>query len=366
MYVEKQTAATGQARSETNAASAALADIYPLLCAADWSPAVLGKWLPAVAEQAHALDPAQRTDWLLGLRSAWQRHGWAFASRSRELLFEVAAYWSDWRLVLAVAEAIAGQRTLNTTETLHCIDALWQLGDTGQALQSARRLCLGAPGYVEAANRYFDLLAWSDWLERHPFGPALNAAADEIYLEPLGHHHLSAFAWQYHDPSIAQLCCLPQFDSDGQWHQWVDETAAYGDQLVFAVLHEEWGFVGTVSLVLHEGVGFFYYWIGPDFQGYGLGPKAVNLMLDMASESCGMHTCYAKVFEYNRASQRGLEKLGFEKLVVSAAPPHDDELFYRWGHPVAHDETVRELKRLMQSMESDIKITSFDVQALGS
>lgn len=74
------------------------------------------------------------------------------------------------------------------------------------------------------------------------------------------------------------------------------------------------------------------------------------MMLTMARESCGMHTCYAKVFECNRASQQGLEKLGFEQLIVSATPPHDDELFYRYGHPAAHDETVRELKRLMRKI----------------
>lgn len=366
MYVEKQPAVTGHVDSAVNYAPSTLADIYPLLCEADWSLAVLGKWLPAIAEQAHTLDPAQRTDWLLGLRSAWQHHGWAFTQRDRERLFEVAGRWGDWRLLLSIAEAIAGQRSLDTCETLQCIDALWQLGDTEQARQSARRLCLSDPACGDAANRYGDLQAWAAWLARHPFGATLTAADDGLYLEPLGHHHISAFARQYYDPAIAQLCCLPQFDSDEQWHRWVDEVASYGDQLVFSVLHEEWGFVGSVSLVLHEGVGFFYYWIGPDFQGHGLGPKAVNLMLALARESCGMHTCYAKVFEYNRASQRGLEKLGFERLMVSALPPHDDELFYRYGHPAGHDEAVRELKQLTKLMGSDIAIASFDVRVARS
>lgn len=361
MYVEKQPAVDAHPDGAANTVLSTLEEIYPLLCEPDWSLNALSKWLPAIAEQTHTLNPAQRTDWLLGLRASWQRHGWAFTQRDRERLFEVAGHWGDWRLLLSVAEAIIGQRPLATSETLQCIDALWQLGDTEHALQYARRLCLGNPACGDAANRYTDLQAWVDWLDRHPFGATLTAADDGLYLEPLGHHHISAFARQYYDPAIARLCCLPQFDSDEKWHQWVDEVSSYGDQVVFAVLHEEWGFVGSVSLVLHEEVGFFYYWIGPDFQGNGLGPKAVNLMLAMARESCGMHTCYAKVFEYNRASQRGLEKLGFERLAVSAAPPHDDEFFYRWGCPSTHDETVRELKRLMLLMGSDIGIVSFDM-----
>ena len=46
----------------------------------------------------------------------------------------------------------------------------------------------------------------------------------------------------------------------------------------------EWGFVGSVSLVMHGEVGFFYYWIGRDFQGYGIGPEAVQLLLQAARE----------------------------------------------------------------------------------
>jgi len=48
-------------------------------------------------------------------------------------------------------------------------------------------------------------------------------------------------------------------------------------------------------------------------------------------------------------------------MAISAEPPHDDELFYRYGYPSTHEEIVRELKQLMVAMGSDIEIASFDM-----
>lgn len=336
-------------------------EIYSVLCATDWSVSEISKWLPAMTVRSHTIDPSQRTNWLVGLRSAWQNHGWAFTQRDREQLLELSNRWDDWQLALSVAEAISVQRPLSETETVCCLDALWRMGETEQSLQLARRLCLSAPGSSTAVQRYNTVQGWKQWLAGHPFATLLTAEDEGIYLEPLGHHHLAAFAWQYHDPDIARLCCLPNFKDADEWCRWLDENASYGDQLTFAVLHRDWGFIGSVSLIMHAGIGFFYYWIGPDFQGNGFGPRAVELMLAMAQEACGLYVCYAKVFGYNTASRRGLEKLGFEEMAISAEPPHDDELFYRYGYPSTHEEIVRELKQLMVAMGSDIEIASFDM-----
>lgn len=356
MYVEKQVAVDDRQDSPAIAAPTALTDIHPLLCEADWSLVVLSKWLPVIAKQAHTLAPVQRTDWLLGLRSAWQRHGWAFSLGDRERLFEVAAHWGDWHLVLAVADSIAGQRPVHVTEMLHVIDAFWQLGDTERALDIARRLCLSEPANIMAVRSYAALQEWLDWLTRHPFAPLLSAVDGSLYLEPLGHHHLPDFAWQYFDPDIAKLCCLPVFESDAHWHRWVAENDGFGDQLSFVVLHNDWGFVGSVNLIQHDGVGFVFYWIGADFRGHGLAAQATALLLEMARQTTGLHTCYAKVFEYNGASCRTLERLGFERAEVRAESPHEDEVFYRQGPLVGEAYIVAELTTLLKNMDSDVVI----------
>lgn len=133
-------------------------------------------------------------------------------------------------------------------------------------------------------------------------------------------------------------------------------TYGYGDQVVFAVLHREWGFVGSVSLILHRGAGFFYYWVGADFQGRGFGPEAVSILLRLARDVYGMRTCYAKVFSGNHRSQRGLSKLGFRPMSVQAALPDDDERFYRLGVDVPEAAANRELQTLLKDMGSELRV----------
>ena len=115
------------------------------------------------------------------------------------------------------------------------------------------------------AGMHAQLQAWRGFVDAR--APPIED--ETLRLEPLGHHHCADFAWQYWDPDIARLCCLPVFADDAAWHRWLDECWGYGDQRLYAVLHRDWGFVGSVSLTLHEDLGFFYYWIGSRFPGAG-------------------------------------------------------------------------------------------------
>lgn len=53
------------------------------------------------------------------------------------------------------------------------------------------------------------------------------------------------------------------------------------------------------------------YWLVPDEHGEGYATEAVSLLLDHAFRTRGLHRVYARVFEFNDASQGLLEKLGF-------------------------------------------------------
>ncbi|GAB2182334.1 hypothetical protein DLREEDagrD3_25570 [Denitratisoma sp. agr-D3] len=214
---------------------------------------------------------------------------------------------------------------------------------------------LAKPRNLVFVSIYRSLLAWND--SRCQLG--LDAKGilgdDDLQLEPMGHHHIRDFAWQYYDPAIAERCCLPKFRSDNEWHEWLDDTYRYGDQGIYAVIHREWGFIGNVSLIQHAGIGFFSYWLGRDFQGKGFGPRAVALMLSFASERYGLHTCYAKVFDVNIPSRRALEKLGFEDIQVSAVSPDDNEMFYRRGPSADRDLIAEELHWLMAAMNASTR-----------
>jgi RimJ/RimL family protein N-acetyltransferase len=335
-----------------------LAELFDLLDAADWSLKAVIPALPALLDQTAMLVPANRFGWQAGLRMLWARHGWGMPGASQRQLMELAYQWDDWPLVIQVIETFAGKDGLSADDRYVLARAYWQLGDGGQALELLRPVLIVQPGDAEAYTLYRDIESWCRYRACYPFGTEYPVDDGELRLEPLGEHHLGDFAWQYYDLAIAELCCLPHFDSDQAWLEWLCQTYGYGDQLLFAVLHREWGFVGSVSLILHRGVGFFYYWIGAEFQGNGFGPRAVAMMLELAQAVYGLHACYAKSFADNYPSRRGLDKLGFQHLPVQPMPPHEGERYYRLGTAEPDGMVIDELRTLLDDMGSEVRLSA--------
>ncbi|MBE7383701.1 MAG: GNAT family N-acetyltransferase [Leptolyngbya sp. SIO1E4] len=160
---------------------------------------------------------------------------------------------------------------------------------------------------------------------------------DPLILTPLQSHHEDNFRWQYADPTIAELCNLPDFNQDDEedWQQWLrtNQTAA---KHLFAVNHRHWGFIGSVGLEHFKDVGFFHYWLGKDFRGQGYGPQAVTILLDWARRYLGLRCCYATTYRDNIPSRKALAKIGFQpiplKVILPDSPDYEEDLFYRGNH----------------------------------
>lgn len=325
--------------------------LWDALEAAQWSLHAQQRLLPEVAIHAQALAPASRIAWLIRLREALH-HAWAAPVCIRETLIRLAWAWADWPLLLAICERMEAAAELPDWADALMATAQLRLGAAQTALVRARILALLHPQDRWAAEMHDALRRWIAFAERT--APAI--VGDALRLEPLGHHHAEDFAWQYFDPAIAARCCLPTFADGAHWHRWLDRCWSYGDQRLYAVIHAEWGFVGSVSLILHDGIGLFYYWIGRDFQGHGIGPAAARLLLEDARAAGRMRICYAKVFEDNAPSRRALQKLGFDALDFRPAPPNADEVLYRLGPPQARLGSVEELRALFVRMGSETRI----------
>jgi RimJ/RimL family protein N-acetyltransferase len=73
---------------------------------------------------------------------------------------------------------------------------------------------------------------------------------------------------------------------------------------------------GCVGLVLQTDVykltAEIGYWIGEPYWGLGIATKAVGLMTDYGFNQLGLVRIYSGVFDFNKASQRVLEKSGFK------------------------------------------------------
>ena len=58
------------------------------------------------------------------------------------------------------------------------------------------------------------------------------------------------------------------------------------------------------------------YWIGEPYWRNGYATETVKLLVEMAFNQLGMQRVYANIFEYNMASMKVLEKVGFEKEAI--------------------------------------------------
>ena len=75
--------------------------------------------------------------------------------------------------------------------------------------------------------------------------------------------------------------------------------------------------VGSIGLNLQSDVyrqsAEIGYWIGEPFWGKGIVKRAVDLMTDYGFNTLGLIRLYTGICDYNKASQRVLEKCGFEQ-----------------------------------------------------
>ncbi len=351
MYATSFDDVAGTAMTDDPSAVGSLSTLWDALESAQWSPRALERWLPEVYARAFELAPDARIAWLTRLREA-ARHAWAAPVAARQSLAQLANAWCDWPLLLATAERLEAVDASPAWIGPMMVDAQLRLGSPQAALTRCRALALLHPQDRWASGCHDALQQWIAFIER----VAAPIVGESLRLEPMGHHHAGDFAWQYYDPAIAERCCLPAFADHAHWHRWLDQCWGYGDQCLYAVLHPEWGFIGSVSLILRGDIGFFYYWLGRDFQGYGLGPAAARLLLDHARGHRGMRTCYAKVFEDNMPSRRALEKLGFDALDICPAPPNAHEVLYRSGLPQCREDSVEELRTLFERMGAETRI----------
>jgi RimJ/RimL family protein N-acetyltransferase len=76
-------------------------------------------------------------------------------------------------------------------------------------------------------------------------------------------------------------------------------------------------YAGNIGLVpgsdVYRSSAEIGYFIGEPFWNRGIMTQAVNLVTSYAFNDLGLIRVHAGIFEYNRASQRVLEKCGYEK-----------------------------------------------------
>jgi RimJ/RimL family protein N-acetyltransferase len=155
----------------------------------------------------------------------------------------------------------------------------------------------------------------------------LRHASLPISLEPLDDSHAENLLHQYRDRQIAIMTGLPILQTIEQVHQWINEHRLDPGRVDFAVMHDDFGFVGYVNLAVSQHAAYFCFWAGLDFQGKGYATEAGKLVIEYAHTQ-GVDVILTSAYRDNARSIRSLNKLGFLEIAAYADAPDDDRIFY--------------------------------------
>jgi RimJ/RimL family protein N-acetyltransferase len=305
--------------------------------------------------------PAQRMTWLRSLHEAAASldDDSPRSAPLRRRLLRLAQRCDHWPLAAALGESLLDEGLQSADDLTDLAAALWRQGRTADAMAIALKAMLAFPGARGPAALYADLRAWAQAL---PDTPRLLSAGD-LRLEPLGHHHFGDFSWQF-DTAVVERCCLPMFRSAQQWQRWLDQNQGVEGQMIYGIWHALWGFCGCVSLTVAGHAGFFYYWLGPDFRGRGIGPQAGKILLRYAREVQGLTACYATAFDTNTDSQRGLARIGFVAVDVPVTRDrYPAETLFRW--PASGGDVTDEARVLLEAIGASSRITRLILPGTG-
>jgi RimJ/RimL family protein N-acetyltransferase len=314
------------------------------------------RWLHYLCGAKNNIYASERLAILMNLRDFYREHQSRIELNHCNQLAEICQYLCDWKLLITVAQQGLVLQPNNVQLRCYLMQACWHLGDHQGAIALATRYVLDAPVQNIFYDYYQRISAWQRFSKVKKFTPSSLLQGKHIYLQPLGHQHVNDFAWQYADPRIAALCCLPLYQGGNQWHEWLAEDMEDSRRATYAVMHPEWGFIGIACLIRYRELGLFYYWLGEDFQGHGFGPDAVEMLLDHDFAYKDMKVCYAKVYEYNIPSIKAITKMGFIPLSVTAKFPFDQELFFYKGTVADEDYLQQGFIDLMDFLGIDIQI----------
>lgn len=321
------------------------------------SKAYSSSWPAYVYANREKIGSPDRLAVVTNMRGFWQHHAEKLSLTQIKHLAQISEYLCDWPLLSQVSQhGISKDSCKSGNLVRQQIQALWHTLDYQRAQDSTLSELLLQPSNTWAFGLHRALLSWQDYCHRQCLGSFDALEQDNLMLEPLGHHHCESFLWQYLDSDIPQWCSLPVFETTDHWHHWLRGELDTPNKRTFAVLHRNWGLIGSVSLTQLNDTGFFYYWIGSDFQGQGYGPAAVEMLLRHASQNIGLSCCFAKAYHDNYRSLRGLAKLGFVEIPFRVKAPRQREKLFYLGPHKRLDELRKDVLELLDFLQSEVEI----------
>jgi RimJ/RimL family protein N-acetyltransferase len=149
-------------------------------------------------------------------------------------------------------------------------------------------------------------------------------AGDRITLRSSEREDVPFLQRCFNDPAIWQSLDRHAPVNELGMTEWFERLSEDDDRVALLLCVDETA-VGYISLkFLNEcwGNASISYWVAPDEQGRGYATEAVEMIVEYAFDQRRQHKLLAHAFEFNEASIRLLETVGFEREGV-----HRDEVF---------------------------------------
>ncbi|MBE8215183.1 MAG: GNAT family N-acetyltransferase [Endozoicomonadaceae bacterium] len=112
------------------------------------------------------------------------------------------------------------------------------------------------------------------------------------------------------------------------WIQYV-KNAASGYRFVISTEKEAIGEIGlTVQTDVHSHTAELSYWLGEAYWCQGIATRALDFITDYAFSKKNIKRLYADIVEYNIASQRILQKCGFQLDAILRKHMYKNDQYY--------------------------------------
>lgn len=303
------------------------AGLLAVLRLCGYNPQVLRAGVRTLIERPPALAEQARRSWRNALSAAWRHYLPGLEvdefCQSAGLLAAQMGDWGQAKVCFATGLALYGDNATGLY-LLACCEAASGAAATAEGLIE-RALALDAahpPSIAFAA----DLAGRRQRRDSNRYFSPHVASADGLCLEPLGLEHVDSMLYQLRDEQIGILTRLPAMHTVEQVRTWIADEQQNNARAGFAVVHERWGLVGSVSAHCHLSAAYFHFWIGTDFQDAGFGQSAATLLFDMLARR-GVAQLFTSAYRDNLRSLHALERLGFVWLAIRAREPEQDLIF---------------------------------------
>lgn len=138
---------------------------------------------------------------------------------------------------------------------------------------------------------------------------------ERVELCPLEREDLEFCVEHLNDPAVRHGLARSTPLSMTEEESWFESQAETDDDTVFAVCRDGdlMGTCGLHGIDRRSGVGELGYWLAPEYHGQGYATDAARAVAGYAFDEQRLAKVYAKAFGFNDASQRVLEKVGFQQ-----------------------------------------------------